>query len=304
MLPSASHTIRRRTDFASARVHAKVTKEEIYPTMASSTPLEVRTYSYIQEPVAGSNFILNSVQDTYRPVRLSDIVITRGSDIYNTHAVFNTDRTSASYSYGFPTSVQQWSNLGGGTRQTDTVYAHNTSLWILGLPSTITKNSKLFDAFTYDTLGRITQHDRFGAVWKTYAYHTTIGYVGTPLWMKDGLNRVTYFRQWKRGVPQEVERNDTQKLYRTVDENGWTKSITDWRGTTNNYTYDSVGRLASIDQPSPWADTTIGYAYASGNLIRTQTFGTERTTTTYDAMLRSRQVLKESLQPATAETSM
>jgi RHS repeat-associated protein len=263
--------------------------------MASSTPLEVRTYSYIQEPVAGSNFILNSVQDTYRPVRLSDTVITRGSDVYNTHAVFNTDRTSASYSYGFPTSVQQWSNLGGGTRQTDTVYAHNTSLWILGLPSTITKNSKLFDAFTYDTLGRITQHDRFGAVWKTYAYHTTVGYVGLPLWMKDGLNRVTYFRQWKRGVPQEVERNDAHKLFRTVDENGWTKSITDWRGTTTNYTYDNVGRLAGIDQPSPWTDTTIGYTYAGGNLVQTQTFGTERTTTTYDAMLRPTQVLKESL---------
>ena len=150
-------------DFASARGHAKPTKETLYPTWASSTPIEVKTYSYIQEPAAGSNFIPNSVQDTFAPVRLSDTVITRGSDIYNTHSVFNTDRTSATYSFGFPTSVQQWSNLGGGTRQTDIVYAHNTSLWILGLPSTITKNTKLFDSFTYDSLGRLSEHDRFGA---------------------------------------------------------------------------------------------------------------------------------------------
>jgi hypothetical protein len=88
-------------------------------------------------------------------VRLSDTVITRGSDIYKTHAAFDTDRTSATYSYGFPTRVQQWSNLGGGARQTDTVYAHNKTLWILGLPSTVTKNGSLFDAFMYDTLGRV-----------------------------------------------------------------------------------------------------------------------------------------------------
>jgi YD repeat-containing protein len=113
--------------------------------------------------------------------------------------------------------------------------------------------------------------------------------------MKDGLNRVTYLRSWKRGVPREVQRADGQTLYRSVDDNGWTSAITDWRGNVTNYTYDSVGRLTAIDNAAPWDDTTIAYTYSGSNLIQTQTFGSERTTTTYDAMLRPRQQLKESL---------
>ena len=278
-----------------ARAHAKPTKEALYPTSASSTPVEVRTYSYVQESAAGSPFVLKSLGTISAPVRLSDTVITRGSDIYNTHAVFNTVRTSAGYSYGFPTSVQQWSSLGGGTRQIDTAYAHNTSLWILGLPSTITKNGKLFDSFAYDTLGRVIEHDRFGALWRTYGYHTTTGYLGVPRWVKDGLNRVTYLRYWKRGIPTDVERADTKKLLRTVDDNGWVRSITDWNGNTTNYGYDNtVGRLTSIAPPAPWTGATFSYSYSTGTLVLIQTHGAEQTKTTFDAMLRPTQVFKHS----------
>ena len=282
--------------WASTRPNARITKEEIYPTMAATTPIQTRTFTYIQEPAAGSSFqSSSSIQDTYRPVRMSDTTLTRGSDWYRTRSTFVTDRTLATYSYGFPTKVEEWSSLGGGTRQTDTVYAHNTTKWILGLPSTVTKNAKLFDSVQYDTLGRVTQHDRFGSLWRTYSYNTGVDDAGTPAWSKDPLNRTTYFRQWKRGIPQEVERADTRKLYRTVDDNGWVRSITDWNGNTTTYGYDNtVGRLTSIAPPAPWTNTTLTYTYPGGTLVQAQTHGAELTTTTYDAMLRPTQVLKHS----------
>jgi len=282
-------------DWASPRAHAERTKVEVYADMTATTPLQVSAFTYIQEPAAGSNFVLNSIQNTYKPVRVSESTITRGSDSYTTRSTFNTDRGANTYSYGFPIRVEEFSSLGGETRRTDVVYAHNTGAWILGLPASVTKNGKLFDAFQYDSLGRVVRQDRFGSLWRTYGYSSSLDSAGTPAWQKDALNRTTNFRQWKRGIPQEVERADGQKLLRSVDDNGWTRGITDWRGTTTNYGYDAVGRLTAIDRPAPWADTALIYSYSSAGLVQAQTFGAQRTTTTYDAMLRPVQVLKESL---------
>jgi YD repeat-containing protein len=103
---------------ASPQPHSKITKVEIYPTMAAPTPLQSTTFNYVQEASAGSNFIFASSLDTYRPLRLTQTTLTRGSDSFTTQSTFDTVRTSATYSYGFPTRVEQFSNLGGGTRQT------------------------------------------------------------------------------------------------------------------------------------------------------------------------------------------
>jgi len=282
-------------DWASPRPHAERTKVEVYADMAATAPLQVTTYAYLQEPAAGSIFVDNSIQDTYKPLRVSETTIARAPDSYTTRATFNLDRSSGTYSYGFPIRVEEFSSLGGVTRLTDVVYAHNTNAWILGLPASVTKNGKLFDAFQYDSQGRVVRRDRFGSLSQTYGYSSGADSAGTPAWEKDALNRTTSFRQWKRGIPQEVERADGAKLLRSVDDNGWTRGITDWRGTTTNYAYDSVGRLTTIDRPAPWTDTTLSYSYPVAGLVQTQTFGTQRATTTYDAMLRPTQVLKESL---------
>jgi RHS repeat-associated protein len=284
--------------FASPRAHARLTKEELYPTMASRTPLEVRTYSYIQESAAGSNFITNSVQDTYRPVRLSDTVITRGLDIYNTHSVFNTDRTSAGYSYGFPTQVQEWSSLGSGTRTTDITYANDMDDWVLGLQDTVTKNGTIFDDFGYDTKGRVLTRYRVGTGVESYSYYLTGIQAGLINTRTDALGRVTTFSGWKRGTPGTVTRNDSKTLGRVIDDNGWITSITDWNGVTTGYGYNSpnsMGRLTLIDRPAPWSDTTITYSYSGGSLTQTFTRGTEQDSTTYDAMLRPTQTLREAL---------
>jgi RHS repeat-associated protein len=282
-------------NWATGAAHTKLTKESVYPTMASTTPVETRTYSYIQEPAAGSNFISNSVQDTYQPVRLSDTVITRGSDVYNTHNDYNTDRASTGYSHGFPTRVQQWSSLGGGTRTTTISYAHDLGDWVLGLQDTVSRNGKIFDYFGYDAKGRILSHDHFGVRVGNYTYFQSGTQAGLVNSYSDALNRTTTFSGWYRGKPGTVTRANNTSLGRGINDNGWVTSITDWKGVTTGYGYDSLGRLTSIDRPLPWSDTSLSYSYASGSLVQTATRGTEQTTTTFDGMLRPVQVARQAI---------
>jgi RHS repeat-associated protein len=279
---------------ASPQPHSKITKEEIYPTTASTTPMQTKTFSYVQEASAGSNFVFNSILDTYMPLRMSQAVLTRGSDSYTTRSTFDTVRASATYSYGFPTKVERFSNLGGGTRQTDTVYIHDTTKWVLGLPDTVKKNTLLFDKLYYDSNDNLTRHDRFGHLWRTYTYSTVSTELGMPASVADAVHPPTSFQSWRRGIPQQVNRADGYHLYRSVDDNGWVKNIVDWNGNSVNYGYDDVGRLTLIDRPGSWTDTSFSYVYSGGSLLQTKTFGTERTMTTFDAMLRPVQILKES----------
>lgn len=266
--------------------HSRMTEEEIYGP--SSGPLmESRTYTYLQESAAGFSFVnQSSNHSAFRPVRADVTTITRGSDWYKTDNDYDLVRTSGTYSYGYPTSVSQWSSLGGGTRTTTTSYAHNATGWILGLPDTISKNGKIFDEFDYDSLGHVTTHYRFQDTWRTYDYYTSGTNAGLPLWVKDGIGRQTFFRQWHRGTPGEVERADGEFLYRSIDNNGWITDITDWNGVTTAYEYDEAGRLTRINLPGSWKDTFIVYTPGAGTLEQRASRGAYRVTTTYDALLR------------------
>lgn len=273
---------------SSPTIHSRMTGEETYGP--NSGPLmESRTYTYLQESAAGSTFISqNSSQSAYRPVRAVETTINRNGEWYKTKNFYNTTRSSSTYSYGYPTGVNQWSSLGGGTRDNDIVYAHDTAIWKLGLPDTVTKNSKLFDDYDYNTLGHVTTHKRFGDPWRTYDYYTTGDEAGSVAWVEDALNRRTTFRDWKRGTPEEVERADGEKLYRTVDDNGWITGITDWNGNVFGYDYDAdSGRLTDIDRPLPWTDTVITYTAPSGGVTeQVTTRGDYQVTTDFDALLR------------------
>jgi hypothetical protein len=237
---------------ATAQPHSRITKEEIYSTMASTTPLQTKNFSYVQEASAGSSFVFASILDTYRPLRMSQITLTQGADSYTTKSTFDTVRTSATYSYGFPTKIERFSSLGSGTRQTDTLYNNpiTLGLWILGLPSSVKQNGKLFDSYVYDSLGRVTRHDRFGSLFATFEYHVAPGYNGALYSRTNAIGRATYFQNWNRGIPLTVTRADGNQLYRIVDDNGWVKNITDWNGNTVGYDYDPVGRLTLINQPA------------------------------------------------------
>jgi RHS repeat-associated protein len=275
--------------------YAALAKVETFATASSTTPDESIAYTYELESIVGADFVAGNTDDVTRPLRQLQTTITRGSDWYKTLNAYVTDRTATNYSWGYPTEISKWSSLGGGTRQSVIAYIHDQTNWILGLPDTITNNSKLFDKYIYDSLGRLSTHKRFGATVATLGYHPAGTQGGMLSWYKDALNNQTTFSNWYRGSPQNIARANNTSVSYVIDENGWVRSKTDARYATTYYDYSNIGRLKSITPPSPWNATTITYSYTNGYLVQTATRGTERTTTKYDAMLRPKEVLREAL---------
>ena len=266
--------------------YIRIVREEDFTNVTDTVPVQSIDYDYFQESPAGYDFLHGYYKETASPVRTQEVTITRGNDTYNTNYSYVTDRTSANYSYGFPTHVDEWSSLGAGTRTTDVTYLVDQDDWILGLTHTITKNGKPFDDYAYDTKGRLTSHNRFGVTVATLTYHTSGDEAGKLYTYNDALGRQTTFTDYFRGIPQTITRADNTTHTRVIDSNGWVKEDTNPRGYTTKYQYNPAGWLTKIDRPSAWTDTTIGYSYSNGNLIQTATQGSKQTTTTYDDMLR------------------
>lgn len=275
--------------------YSALLKEETFPSVSSTTPLETVAYTYAFEGAAGGDFVGSNMQEVYTPLRRQLVTITRGSDWYKTQNTYVTDRTAANYSWGSPTNISQWSSLGGGTRSTDIVYHHDLTNWILGHPSAVTRNGKLFDSYAYDASGRLVTHQRFGVTVATLGYYTGGAQAGRLNWIRDGLSRQTTLSNWYRGSPQSITKPDNSSTSYTIDENGWVKSNTDAFNATTSYSYDSIGRLTQLTPPSPWNPTTVSYSYSGGYLYQTATHGSEQTTTTYNAMLWPIQALAQSL---------
>jgi RHS repeat-associated protein len=284
--------------------NAQLSKEELFATPTETAAVQVTDYTYEFDTCAGGSFLYWPANESFCPFHTLETTVTRGADWYKTHNTFNTTRANANYSYGSPVQIDRWSSLGGGTRTTTISYANNLSSWILGLKDTVTKNGKPFDHFGYDTQGRITSQDRFGVRVGNYTYFLTGDQAGLINTYSDGLGsttttpvlgRTTTFAGWYRGTPGTVTRPDATILRRTVDSNGWVKSITDWIGNTTSYLYNSVGWLTSITRPSPWSATTVGYSMSTGRQVQTSSRGTEQDTTTYDGMLRPTQKVRAAL---------
>ncbi len=271
-------------------------KEEV--RSGSGALIEARSYTYEDLPPLGDvNLIKLPVEippDAMRPLR--EQTITRGSDWYKTRNTYAKSLSSSSYSFGRPTKTEAWSNTSGdfaGRQITDTTYIHKKDRWILALPNVVKRNGKEFDDYDYDSLGRVTAHKRFDATFATYGYHTDTRFKGALRWKRDGLNRVSGFFDYHRGVPRQVnlprfDGGTQYRIDRTVDDNGWITSVTDAMRVRTGYGRDSMGRLTAIDRPAdlPWNDTTIGYSSLGSGLVRTVTRGARTTRTTYDGMMR------------------
>ena len=200
--------------------YSALLKDETFPSVLSTTPLETISYGYVFDSAAGADFVASNTQEVYTPLRRQLVTITRGSDWYKTQNTYVTDRTAANYSWGFPTNISQWSSLGGGTRSADIVYSNDQTNWILGLPSTVTKNGKLFDSYAYDASGRLVTHQRFGVTLATLGYYTSGAQSGLLNWVRDALSRQTTFSNWYRGSPQAITRPDNSSTSYSIDEMG------------------------------------------------------------------------------------
>lgn len=153
-------------------------------------------------------------------------------------------------------------------------YSNNTSKWVLGqLASTTCSASLPVDLSCNGGSGSIEsetiydlkwavpiQNKAFGRITQTLDYDTTStvesGQRGTLRTVKDGNNNITSLTNWKRGVPQLVSFADGTAVSATVDDNGWPVSAINEAGAKTCYTYDAMGRMASVKYPSETASGT------------------------------------------------
>jgi len=234
-------------------------------------------------------------------------------------SVFNT--------YEKPTVINQAGP--SGTKTITLGYTSNESQWILDQPTTVdlrlnsgsikrlsekTYHSKSASSLAYRF--NLKEDKWFGATRKSYpTYHTATGMIGQ---IKDidqhkntnGDKRRVTFSNYKRGKAQTITvpkryTSGTMAMSKSVDNNGWVLSTTDFNGATTGYKYDSLGLVKAVNfQADPvygnWEDLYFNYSYpSSGGLVRTQyqcivnssmtgcsSSSSLTTTETYDELLR------------------
>lgn len=263
---------------------------------ASGPVLQSTDYTYSQEPIVGANLIgTGTTSNVYvQPTHMISKTVTRGADTYATTMAYNTNRSSAQYSFGAPTSVSKTSET-GLTRTEATTYTFDKTKWLIALPATVTRNGKLFDSYTRDTFGRVTSHQKFGAAFATYTYHTTYGQKGALATYKDAINRTSTFNNYKRGLPTQIVRPDSTTISRVVDDNGWVTSETNARNYTTGISYNAMGWTTSVNLPGGWADEVISYAVSGNGVVQTSNRGTVREIVTYDNFARPTLIQKQAV---------
>lgn len=280
----------------------KLEKREVRDLNQSGALLHTEVHDYILEGQVGYTFAsAGPTADTVlKPSRADEDTVWRFGQLYRTRYTYDSNFSSSTYSFGAPTMVEEWSDISGGyanRRITETDYTHKTGVWVLALPTKVTRNGVVFEEHGYDSLGRRTWTDKFGTRWQDYTYHSApsqaAGQVNT---ITNALNEVTNLTSYKRGIPRTVTRRDGEVITRTVDDNGWLTGETDARGFTTGYDYNNMGWLTLIDRPSTHADTVLSYHnLGTSTFYQRSTRGSLRTVTWYDGMFRPNKVRTQAL---------
>ena len=155
----------------------------------------------------------------------------------------------------FPSTQVTRSNPLGYSRTERTAYYDHLGKWVLGQLASVTCTAPaacgpagiVMSEASYDpnTAVPLTVKS-FGKLKQTLTYNTD----GTLATVKDGNNNLTTFGSWKRGIPQTIGYADSTGQSAVVDDRGWIASVTDETGAKTCYSYDVMGRLASITYPS------------------------------------------------------
>ena len=164
-----------------------------------------------------------------------------------------------------PVKVTRASTLVNNPTRTEvTAYHHNLSKWVLGQVASVTKTapgaSQVMSSATYhSTYALPSSISSFGKLVQSLTYNAD----GTVATVKDGNNNVTTLGSWYRGVPRSIDYEDGSSVSAVVSPAGWVTRATDENGYAHNYTYDAMGRLASIAYPSSdsvtWTNTTQAF---------------------------------------------
>ncbi|WP_454831485.1 RHS repeat protein [Pseudoxanthomonas wuyuanensis] len=203
-----------------------------------------------------------------------------------------------------PLSVIRASSL-GYTRTDVTAYHDNLSKWVLGqtlsVTNTNTSPNVVVSRAEYDgTTALPLRHYGPGTTGTSGKLVQTLTYNadGTVATAKDGNNRTTTLSSWYRGIPRSITYADTRTQSAVVNPSGWITQVTDENGFASNYTYDAMGRLASVAYPT--GDTTVWntttqvfepvaaseYGIAAGHWRQTVSTGNARQVRYFDALWR------------------
>lgn len=222
--------------------------------------------------------------------------------MYSSGATTSYTTTYSNYNtYGQPGLITETGP--SGTRYKRLSYQHDTSLWVLNLPtrtelspnnsSWTTTQQTSYYAASSDSKLLPYEERQFGNLISTYTYHTSGAAAGNVKRQTFNVaNRWIEFNNYKRGIPQQIilpgryTPTPTQSASQVVNNNGEVTSVTNFLGHTTSYSYDVMGRLAGITPLSPWAPTTISYTNSGGRFIQTITRGTYQKRIEMDALFR------------------
>ncbi len=185
--------------------------------------------------------------------------------------------------YGVSSLKSESNSFSTKTRYEKSSYINDYSNWVLGMPSTTWKS---------ETNSNFVESYRVEYVPKTVAGHSagvnvpnkTYRFGQLDYWFKEyhadgNLKKIVYpngnhwveYSNFKRGIPQTITKPNTmdqtlKSAYRVVDDNGWVRQVTDFKGNKTFYDYDQMGRLVSAEPNNKqWLPTTISYREAAGD---------------------------------------
>lgn len=216
----------------------------------------------------------------------------------------------------------------GYTKQLTQSYFDQTSLWVLHQPATTTiDNIEASRTDYYSATGLPWKEYRFGLRESTKTYYSN-GNLHTIEDAQTPITRITTLSDYHRGVPRLIESPDTTELRAMVNDRGEIENVTDALGNKTCYTYDLMGRMTSLTQPSEtaantcdttaWTATALSFApdncpangcptygLPAGHWKQTIATGSGLSTTHYDAFWRPVLTVSEDInQPSTRSFSV
>ena len=287
------HTFSNRYDYT----ESQLLREDYYPGAVSGTPIRSVVYSYTPPTTAplptsaGLNYqpFMNFGQSSqYSP--MNQRVLTQDGDTYTWLA-------EAFDAYANPVTVKRFNSiLGQGSIEEQTSYLYDTSLWVLGLPLSVTNlgNGDVESSNIYNSGDLLQQRARFGQTLMSYTYDSA----GELASFTDGNSHTTTLSNYYRGIPRAIGYPDNTSQSLAVDDFGQISSITDQAGHTTSYSYDAVGRIKQVTYPAgdsvSWYPKQFTYNYVTSNergivgahWDRISTTGGAQTITYFDADLR------------------
>lgn len=271
---------------------------------SASNILWTRASSYVTRAEAGSQYFPDAVGED--PKLWSDLLASSWlrplKQLVTTQqgVNFSWQVNTCSSKYCFDvfaraTSVTKSSTVSGSPSKVEqTEYYDAYFNWVLGQIKKSTTGSIVVSETTFNSQALPQVMSSFGKVRRTISYHGD----GTISTLKDGNNNIVTLSDWYRGIPRLISYPDSTTQSAVVSTAGWVTTTTDQNGFSTSYSYDAMGRLASIVYPTAdstvWNTTTqvfekigsVEHGIPAGHWRQTISTGNARKIAFYDGLWR------------------